>query len=838
MPEDSIRNILLRAADFSILLITMRQVTQHHMLNFVSLKLEVFSLENLHWVVKSLALDRVTPTHNVIINRIKQSFGLKFKGKIWKFLLDEMYAYILHCKEEVPFSPFENVSQIDSWKKDLVVSLNDNPFVQSQKEIILSLESKKDLKPEDNLKIEVTSKIWIKFKSYIDELFDEDLIFFNNSVKENQELAKPANPVLNEPFYRKNSEENVFTNQSLEEERTLSRNQSYQFESLSNTQQSKKISTFSMNNSALNNYENQGKAIPGGRHGLTQFIKYFGPDFFRDLSYGLLSRLVQMAIDQKILKHYKTFLVKNGENNLDSDVDEKNKNDKFDKESKLKIIKEKLIECLIERKNYIPLAQLKKFLFKKINFKLDLKKLGFSKLKDLLLTFDEVQLESLNNHFYLQLIDEKYKILKQKFPKKKEKKEFKPILADLSKDSIQIDKNPPRKPMYAFPKKNPNNNFSSQNLFEKNHMNFSINNFSAINPSLKNSLLIESKNKFNKLKSLRNSSYTGGLDHVFSQNHLNPRHNNNLSWNGGIENYTKNLSLKTGFSLEHQRRNIRTLSTFEGYLNRILTLIEEIVQENKFGMEMALVYKILVQKLKVDHFNPRIFGCPNFNSFLLTYADSSVDIQLTRNKRSGAPCLMLYPKNFRFGFKDNTQSSCQSSSRHLKITSQPFQHDRNLAASPSNVGVKVNNLAKENEIRSSNKKSSLQNNPNSWLNVINTSFLDDLPSSLGSHRRSLSIIQPQVQDEDFQGKNKKSNRNSNIRNTSYQYNPNHPNNNSNLEIKEYIEYLNIMLPEGRKSFNNTAEDSKMHLTFLSAGPENSEHSVMTIPSEVIFFLIS
>lgn len=45
--------------------------------------------------------------------------------------------------------------------------------------------------------------------------------------------------------------------------------------------------------STLGVLEHQGgKAIPGGRHGLTQFIKNFGPDFLKKLSYGKLSKLV------------------------------------------------------------------------------------------------------------------------------------------------------------------------------------------------------------------------------------------------------------------------------------------------------------------------------------------------------------------------------------------------------------------------------------------------------------------------------------------------------------------------------------------------------------------
>lgn len=64
--------------------------------------------------------------------------------------------------------------------------------------------------------------------------------------------------------------------------------------------------------------EHAGKAIPGGRHGLTQFIKHFGPEELRILSYGKLSNFIQMSIDQGILKYHKTSLMKN----IDQDAEE------------------------------------------------------------------------------------------------------------------------------------------------------------------------------------------------------------------------------------------------------------------------------------------------------------------------------------------------------------------------------------------------------------------------------------------------------------------------------------------------------------------------------------
>ncbi len=87
-----------------------------------------------------------------------------------------------------------------------------------------------------------------------------------------------------------------------------------------------------------------GKAIPGGRHGLTQFIKNFGPDFLKFLSYGKLSKLVQTSIDKGHIKYFKTFLVKNTDQSSSIEIIRDKKPDKdYDKEFKFKRIHEGII---------------------------------------------------------------------------------------------------------------------------------------------------------------------------------------------------------------------------------------------------------------------------------------------------------------------------------------------------------------------------------------------------------------------------------------------------------------------------------------------------------------
>jgi hypothetical protein len=112
------------------------------------------------------------------------------------------------------------------------------------------------------------------------------------------------------------------------------------------------------------------------------------------------------------------------------------------------MIHDGIVESLVENNNYLPLAQLKKLLNCKLDFSINLDELGFAKLRNLVVYFKDVKLESLgNNHFYLSVETEKFLELKASLSKTDpvSEKPYKPILADLSKDSITLNK------IYNFP---------------------------------------------------------------------------------------------------------------------------------------------------------------------------------------------------------------------------------------------------------------------------------------------------------------------------------------------------------------------------------------------------
>lgn len=134
------------------------------------------------------------------------------------------------------------------------------------------------------------------------------------------------------------------------------------------------------------NYEEN--AIPGGRYGCAQFLKHFGSDGLKELSVGKLNYLVQLAIDDDLLRYQKNLLVwsqclKLGNEN--------------DVQGKVRRVEECLKVILNKFKEGISLAQLPGVLSGYIDFHLDLQELGYAKLKDLVLGVDGVKIVKKSN---------------------------------------------------------------------------------------------------------------------------------------------------------------------------------------------------------------------------------------------------------------------------------------------------------------------------------------------------------------------------------------------------------------------------------------------------------
>jgi hypothetical protein len=95
--------------------------------------------------------------------------------------------------------------------------------------------------------------------------------------------------------------------------------------------------------------------------------------------------MVQLSIDEDLLRYHRTLLIwVPSSNKVSSDVENI---------AKLNTIQHTIIEILRESKEGMSLAQLPLYIKRKLTFPLDLAELGFAKLKDLLSTMPEVEIE-------------------------------------------------------------------------------------------------------------------------------------------------------------------------------------------------------------------------------------------------------------------------------------------------------------------------------------------------------------------------------------------------------------------------------------------------------------
>lgn len=72
------------AEDKNIIIITKRQIASNPEKEFVSIKLNIVSLESVMWVLKSLEKDEMTPIERSIQSRFKESFGIKMTTQEWE----------------------------------------------------------------------------------------------------------------------------------------------------------------------------------------------------------------------------------------------------------------------------------------------------------------------------------------------------------------------------------------------------------------------------------------------------------------------------------------------------------------------------------------------------------------------------------------------------------------------------------------------------------------------------------------------------------------------------------------------------------------------------------
>jgi len=130
----------------------------------------------------------------------------------------------------------------------------------------------------------------------------------------------------------------------------------------------------------INEYS-EDKAICGGRYGCAQYLKNFS-EALKTSSLGKLSYMVQLAIDEDLLRYHKTLLV------WAPAFDKKCKEDKRALLNAKRIVVDAVASC----SEGISLAQLPGLLKERMLSDLELSSLGFAKLKDLIVEIPDIEL--------------------------------------------------------------------------------------------------------------------------------------------------------------------------------------------------------------------------------------------------------------------------------------------------------------------------------------------------------------------------------------------------------------------------------------------------------------
>jgi len=333
-----------------------RKFLNYRPYHYFGLLLKGLDVASLIHVLKSIKNDRMTPTEKLILSRIKECYGLKIDQNQWKSILTSISS----SQSADPMHPLK-LKQIS------------DPVTQMETHAIYL--TNEDWIEEDQGEVDYNSNEWILFERFLNEFF-----------KDEQKEVVPVEISQRGGGSRWNSSvENILTKTCFENDHD---------KSLSNSGDT--------------------KAIPGGRYGCVQFLKYCGPEGLKSQSLGKLSLLVQAAINKGIVKYHKTLLIKNtsyqeetvdSRNNLDFETEILHSLNEQRKNKLISTVREALLEILMENPTGIALAQIPFQLKRKLRMSVDFQELGYAKLKDFLASMKNLIIfeASNTNHIIVKL---------------------------------------------------------------------------------------------------------------------------------------------------------------------------------------------------------------------------------------------------------------------------------------------------------------------------------------------------------------------------------------------------------------------------------------------------
>ena len=327
LTADQANTIIKAAEGLGLIHLVQRQfAVSRNNLTLCCMRLDSLSLEALTWVLRSLKRDEMMPTERAIQSRIKEAFDFKPSQVQWSNLLDAARGRSMEGHHHSSSAP--NEQEPGSL---FGLSFQDDPLRPIP---VFTVEDINDpLTGQETCVIYPKDEVWIAF----DQHKDADVL----GVKQSEEWR-----------VFKQFLENYFVGDKMGKKRVWKR-------------------------------QEEVKSIPGGRYGCAQFLKTCGPPQLQQCSLGRLSYMVQVAINDDLLRYQRTLLVWTSTSQKRSDDEEA--------ATRLQAAQHAIWKVLSESKAGVSLAQLPQHVKKHTS--IDLNDLGFAKLKDLLATMPEVHIE-------------------------------------------------------------------------------------------------------------------------------------------------------------------------------------------------------------------------------------------------------------------------------------------------------------------------------------------------------------------------------------------------------------------------------------------------------------
>ena len=413
--ESTLNNIVLNENLFTY---TKRKFGDSKVEDYLSLSLSSISVEALSWIILSIKNDKMQPSQNLIHSRIKEYFDIKINQKDWKKFIDRLnpklvqnmniYDYeipeievkkgkddlvLFFFKDEGEWE-YEDFSPVNDEDEDYQIFLKyiDNFFSETNEEFKEEEDKKKSTKTHlghfrnKYSRLSDSNKKYTQVKPKPKMTSHPEII--NNNFCGNRQKIK------NNLYSPCRGNHNYSANRDKMSQNSKGREKS--FNSMgSKTKPRMWLSSVErpLDNSRSVNSQNEinaekmlaskghNRAIPGGKYGCALMTKRCGPESLKSKSLGRILALIKRALDQGVLNHWKTLLVKNNSKpNIDSSIREQN----------LYECSRNVIELLREHADGVSLAQFKQYYNRMFpNKSFDIDTLQFTKLTDFLKTMDE-----------------------------------------------------------------------------------------------------------------------------------------------------------------------------------------------------------------------------------------------------------------------------------------------------------------------------------------------------------------------------------------------------------------------------------------------------------------